>query len=152
MADHFEAAGDVFEDFGDVLAHFAHETAASRAGGGRFVDNIAARQRFGQLAPLLLRRRLFLRRLGGFSRRRSGCRFRLGLCRLDLFELEFELLQFALHPLRRGAEGHALQARDLDFELLCFQRQRWLRNFGQDGKWNFCLTTGTLVLANQERP
>ena len=73
MADHFEAAGDVLEDFGDVLAHFAHGAAASRAGAGRFVDNIAARQRFGQLAPLLLRRRLFLRGLGGLRcRRRSG--------------------------------------------------------------------------------
>ena len=29
--------------------------------------------------------------------------------------------------------------------------QRWLHNFGQDDKWNFCLTTGTLVPANQER-
>ena len=29
--------------------------------------------------------------------------------------------------------------------------QRWLHNFGQCGKWNFCLTTGTLVLANQEK-
>jgi hypothetical protein len=28
---------------------------------------------------------------------------------------------------------------------------RWLHNFGQCGKWNFCLTTGTLVLANQEQ-
>ena len=30
--------------------------------------------------------------------------------------------------------------------------KRWLRNFGQDDEWNFCLTTGTLVPANQERP
>jgi hypothetical protein len=30
--------------------------------------------------------------------------------------------------------------------------QSWLHNFGQDDKWNFCLTTGTLVPANQERP
>ena len=29
--------------------------------------------------------------------------------------------------------------------------QRWLHNFGRRGKWNFCLTTGTLVPANQER-
>ena len=28
--------------------------------------------------------------------------------------------------------------------------QRWLRNFGRDDKWNFRLTTGTLVPANQE--
>ena len=30
--------------------------------------------------------------------------------------------------------------------------ERRLHNFGQWGKWNFCLTTGTLVLANQEHP
>ena len=29
--------------------------------------------------------------------------------------------------------------------------QSWLRKFGQDDKWNFCLTTGTLAPANQER-
>jgi hypothetical protein len=29
---------------------------------------------------------------------------------------------------------------------------KWLRNFAQDDKWNFCLTAGTLVPANQERP
>ena len=32
------------------------------------------------------------------------------------------------------------------------QSRLLFRNFGQDGKWNFCLTTGTLVPANQERP
>jgi hypothetical protein len=29
--------------------------------------------------------------------------------------------------------------------------QRWLHKFGRYDKWNFCLTTGTLVPANQER-
>ena len=29
--------------------------------------------------------------------------------------------------------------------------ERWLHKFGQGGKWNFCLTTGTLVPANQEK-
>ena len=29
--------------------------------------------------------------------------------------------------------------------------ERWLHKFGRCGKWNFCLTTGTLVPANQER-
>jgi hypothetical protein len=31
------------------------------------------------------------------------------------------------------------------------QRKRWFRNFAQGDKWKFCLTTGTLVPANQER-
>ena len=30
--------------------------------------------------------------------------------------------------------------------------KKWLRNFAQGDKWNFCLTAGTLVPANQERP
>ena len=30
--------------------------------------------------------------------------------------------------------------------------QKWFRNFAQDDKWNFRLTAGTLVPANQERP
>jgi len=30
--------------------------------------------------------------------------------------------------------------------------EKWLRNFAQGDKWNFCLTAGTLVPANQERP
>jgi hypothetical protein len=31
-------------------------------------------------------------------------------------------------------------------------REKWFRNFAQGDKWNFCLTAGTLVPANQERP
>jgi len=30
--------------------------------------------------------------------------------------------------------------------------EKWFRNFAQDDKWNFRLTAGTLVPANQERP
>jgi len=30
--------------------------------------------------------------------------------------------------------------------------QRWLHKFGRCDKWNFCLTTGTFVFANQEHP
>ena len=95
------------------------------------MNNIAARQRFGQPAPLPLRQCLFLRRLGGLRcRRRFSRRFRLGLRRLDLFELEFELLQFAPHALRRGAEGHALQARDLGFQLFGFKRLQQKASLG----------------------
>ena len=31
-------------------------------------------------------------------------------------------------------------------------QQKWFRNFAQGDKWNFCLTAGTLVPTNQERP
>jgi hypothetical protein len=38
------------------------------------------------------------------------------------------------------------------FRVMAFaQIKSWLRKFGQDDKWNFCLTTGTVVPANQER-
>src|SRR5215204_5092823 len=30
--------------------------------------------------------------------------------------------------------------------------QRWPRKSGQDDRWSFCLTAGTLCPANQERP
>jgi hypothetical protein len=30
--------------------------------------------------------------------------------------------------------------------------QSWPRKSGQDAKWSFCLTAGTLCPANQERP
>ena len=33
-----------------------------------------------------------------------------------------------------------------------FTLERRLHNFGRCGKWNFSLTTGTLMPANQERP
>jgi hypothetical protein len=48
MADHFEAAGDIIQDLGYVLAHFAQGTAAYAAGAGRLVHDDGARQRLGQ--------------------------------------------------------------------------------------------------------
>ena len=30
--------------------------------------------------------------------------------------------------------------------------KKWFRNFAQGDKWNFCLTAGTLVPANEEKP
>src|ERR1700741_5093569 len=53
MPDHFEAAGDVLEDLADVLADLAHLPAAGRAGAGRLVPGLGARQmrRQGAAAP-----------------------------------------------------------------------------------------------------
>ncbi len=42
-------------------------------------------------------------------------------------------------------------ARALEVRAPPWEVERWLHNFGQRGKWNFCLTTGTLVPANQEQ-
>ena len=55
----------------------------------------------------------------------------------------------------KGDHGH-VQGREEPYafttpEALIEDVQRWLHNFGRRGKWNFCLTAGTLLLANQER-
>ena len=54
---------------------------------------------------------------------------------------------------RRGdvEENEAIEDRRIAAIERRIEAQRWLRNFGRDDKWNFCLTTGTLVPANQER-
>jgi hypothetical protein len=31
-------------------------------------------------------------------------------------------------------------------------KEKWFQNFAQGDKWNFCLTAGAVVPANQERP
>jgi hypothetical protein len=38
-----------------------------------------------------------------------------------------------------------------DDACLAHLMERWLHNFGRCDRWNFCLTTGTLVPANQEK-
>ncbi len=35
--------------------------------------------------------------------------------------------------------------------LMRIGRQRWLHKFGRHGEWNFCLKTGRLMPANQEK-
>lgn len=86
------------------------------------MHDFLARQRFRQLAALLFRRGGFLCRL--MFRRRLCLRRspRLGLRRFQLFELQLELLQLAVHAFGRGAKGHALQPRDLDFQLFDLER------------------------------
>jgi hypothetical protein len=122
MPDHLEAAGDVIQNLGDILAHFAQSAAAHRAGATRFVHDLPARQRLGQLAALLLRRSLFWRRVLRHGRSHLGGSLCFGLRRLKLFEFELELLQFAARALGGGAEAHALQPRDLDLQLFNFER------------------------------
>jgi hypothetical protein len=38
------------------------------------------------------------------------------------------------------------------YDINAVALEKWFRNFAQGDKWNFCLTAGTLVPANQERP
>ncbi|MGO8781517.1 MAG: tetratricopeptide repeat protein [Rhodomicrobium sp.] len=52
----------------------------------------------------------------------------------------------------RYVEAEPLYKRELEIrERVLGKEQKWLHNFGRCGRWNFCLTTGTLVPANQER-
>ena len=43
-------------------------------------------------------------------------------------------------------------AKQIKAKIRAETQQKWFRNFAQDDKWNFRLTAGTLVPANQERP
>jgi hypothetical protein len=122
MPDHLEMAGDVIQDLGDVLAHFAQRAAAHAADAARFVHDLSARQRLGQLAAPLLCRGLFPRRLFRQGRSHLGRSLRFGFRRFKFFEFELELLKLAAHALGRGAEAHAPQPRDLDFQLLDLKR------------------------------
>jgi hypothetical protein len=119
MAHHLEAAGHVLQDLGHVLADLARTlgTAARASTGGGLVPLLAAWQVLGQLAARLLlercgRRRIIrLRGLGHVS-----------ACRLDLLESQLQLFDLALDALRRLAERHPLQPRQLELQLLRFQR------------------------------
>src|SRR6516225_5980817 len=57
-----------------------------------------------------------------------------------------DIVQSTLSPSHAQSEEANSLARRLP------SRKRWLRNFAQDDKWNFCLTAGTLVPGNQEKP
>ena len=46
-----------------------------------------------------------------------------------------------------GAQGDETQIFHLRGECNQLAKERWLHKFGQRGKWNFCLTTGTLMPA-----
>ena len=131
MAHHLEAAGRVLQDLGHVLADLAQTlaTAARASAGGRLVLLLAAWQMLGQLAARLLLGRcgrrwiIRLRGLGHVRARR---------CRLDLLELQLQLFNLALDALRRLAEGHPLQPRQLELQLLGFQRLGQQSGFGRN--------------------
>ena len=122
VADHLEAAGDVVEYLGDVLADLAHRATAGRADLARLVHDLSARQMFGQGSParrFLPQRRIALRcrRGHGDDLWRGGGR--LGL---QLIKHQFQLLDDARDLLRRAAELLTPQTRDLDLQLLDLER------------------------------
>ena len=122
MTHHLEAAGDVLEDLGHILTHLAQPIAAAGATCGRcrLVRRRRARQMLRQLATALLLAS-FGRLLIRYRLRRGGGRV-LSLVALQLLELQLQLLDLALDALRRGAKRHPLQTRELELELLGFQR------------------------------
>ena len=119
MPDHLEAAGDVLQHLADVLADLAHRPAAGRAGAGRLVDHLGARQMFGQRPAATLDGRVPRLLLAvGRSDRPGRHRAR----RLQLLQHQLELLDRPLDLLRRPAELLAAQPGDLDLQLLDLQR------------------------------
>ena len=114
MPGDLERARHVLKNFGDILAHLAHLRAAIRAGAGRLVHLVLARQVIGQgfaegLLGLSLRMsRIILRELGFAGRSLL----------LQVVELQLQLLDLAIDPLGRRSELHALQPCDLQLELL----------------------------------
>jgi RHS repeat-associated protein len=55
-------------------------------------------------------------------------------------------------PFISGSSLERQIATKLERQSISHVNQKWFRNFAQDDKWNFRLTAGTLVPANQERP
>ena len=97
-------------------------------------------------------------------RRKALGEQRLGLIGLEQHAFEFALFHLVLKGIHLNPAADAsglLAAPDPAWpadahiskpRIACEARaERWPRNFGRDDKWNFCLTTGTLVPANQER-
>lgn len=97
MAHNLEAAGHVLQHLAHVLANLAQTlgTAAMAHAGSRLVSLLPAWQMLGQLAARLL--------LTRFERCRRGLRefgqARDRRCRLDLLELQLQLLDLALDAL-----------------------------------------------------
>ena len=118
-----EVPRHVIQHLGDVLAQPGHAATTVAAGAGAIVGRLM----HDLLAWQMLGQRLTLRPVGG---RRGWCRGikRLGAggifgrTGLQFLELELELLDLAADPLRRAAELHATQLRDLEPQLLDLQR------------------------------
>ena len=121
MPDHLEAAGDIVEDFGDVLAHFTQGPAAHAACAVRFVYDLPARQRLGQL-----RRRFFAGACSGAgSSAMAGAVSAAASASASAVSSSSSLSSSCsnsrrIAPTKRRSS--ALQTSDLDFQLLDLKR------------------------------
>lgn len=102
-----ERGGHIVQLLGDILADPAHRTAAIRADAGGLVHDLVPRQVVGQ--------RLAEGPGGLRPYRRDG---RGSGLRLDLLQRELQLLYLACDLLRRAAELHPAQPRQLEPEPL----------------------------------
>src|SRR6476660_1862872 len=104
MPDNPEACRDVLEHFGDILAQLAQMTTAVGTGVHLgFVGLYFARQMFGKCLSSWSLRHRFL----GEIRCRRELRISAGFGRLQLFQLELELLDLPLQLLRLAPKLHA---------------------------------------------
>jgi hypothetical protein len=140
MADHLEAAGDIVECLGDVLADRSQRAAAARTGARRRMNYLFAGEMLGQWPAcrfLRLGRRLDHRRHRG-----RACGQPLGLVGLDALDRQLELGDVARQLFRRPAELGALVARQPEFQLgdLGLRHHRIARQIG-----NHLLQRGEVV-------
>jgi hypothetical protein len=123
--------GHVVQRLGDILAEPGHPLAAGRAGAGPpvggLMHHLLARQMVGQRIALGLRTPR-ARRRGVLGLRLRGV---LGLGGLQILQPQLELLDLARQPLRRAAELHSPQPRELDAQLLDLQRLDLHRRLGR---------------------
>ena len=111
MADHAETAWYPFELFGNVLAQGVKTTAAGGASfAWRRVHFLVSRQVIRQGTA----HRLLARRLVG----RWNLARRFAFVSLQVFQLQFQLLDLVVELLRLAAELHAPQFGNLQLEML----------------------------------
>jgi hypothetical protein len=111
VTDHAEAGRDIFQLLGHVLAQVTQPAAARWAGvGWRRIDFFVARQVVGQR----LAYRFLARRLVGFRHLARG----LAFVGLQVFQLQFQLLDLMVEFFGLAAELHAPQLGDEQLEVL----------------------------------
>jgi hypothetical protein len=118
----FEERRHVFQHLALILADPAeHRPAAARAGTGRGMHHVLARQMIGQRLACAGRPPAPCRRQGRIDGR-LGPRLGLGLAFLDLADLQLELFDAAVELLGGPAEPRPAQHRQLHLQLLDMQR------------------------------
>ena len=122
MAHHLEAAGHVLQDLGHVLADLAQALGAAARAQRRRPARASPRGAANARAACGAASSRAMRPAQDHRLRGLGHVRRSPAVALDLLELQLQLLDLALDALRRLAERHPLQPRQLELQLLGFQR------------------------------